>query len=572
MLKNTLLILTVGVSFVLSRTINFRVISFGEKVQVQIVNGKAYNLKRDNSGDPNEILFTKKVKNLPQDVFQYYYIVDGKRENFERSTGPRTTRTYIEFYGRNDSYKSLKQFSYPDNHWNRSIGKTELFDDSYIPTVHISGNTAESLFANPKVQYYHLERVTFYLKNEAKVAKNVRADPKNRNFAKFQIKMKLNESESLYGRYLLKLRNGGEDPTNLRQFIYGNMIQAVGIPSIHSIMVRLYYNKKPMGLYTLQEEAYSDSFIKSEFYGNSTSLSINAPTPLGLTLDGTTGADFEYYPNNLDYYEPFDLKIGTEEDKKNKLVAFCGAISKLNTKNARQVKQFEKEWFDINTFHKAMAIEYLTADWDGYWYSTSNFAIYEDPTQATKNTRKFYYITQDHDETFGVGLESPYNTDGKNHPKNSYKTLIRDTWHLSEDDALHRTLVDKFIASSPDLQKRFEKTLISVVQNIFNPVTFREVVSSYYTRYQPEMEWDFSFKRTYVPSKKMAKNTPVYTYSDFVTNMQKGVDGLDWGLYEWVSLRAEAVKKEFCFTWKGDKNPPKCTRNYHDYYKKKREK
>ncbi|OUM70051.1 hypothetical protein PIROE2DRAFT_66760 [Piromyces sp. E2] len=132
--------------------------------------------------------------------------------------------------------------------------------------------------------------------------------------------------------------------------------------------------------------------------------------------------------------------------------------------------------------------------------------------------------------------------------------MLNKKWSISERDTEHRTLVDKFIAGSPALQKRFQDTLIAIVQTILNPVAFREVVESYRARYEPEMEWDFSFKRPYDPGK--ISGIPIYTFKHFQENFEKGVGGLHWGIYQWVEERAEALKKEFCITWKGDKNPP----------------
>jgi len=529
-----------------TRPVTFKVISFGTKTQVY-VNGKKYTLPAS-TGEP---FFKGKLTTAPDGEFTYYYIVDGVKENFKRKCAANATATYNDFYGRKDTIKPLETFKYPDNHWNRSIGKTTLFDDSYIPTIHMTGSVTEKFFHNPYMTNVKLEKVTFYLRDSQKVFTNVPVTAKNRGFDKFQIKMTLGKSASLYGRYLLKFRNGSEDPTNLRQTIYGNINQAIGIPSIHSVMVRVYYNMKPVGFYTMQEEAFSDSFIRSEFYGNPTTETIEAPSPLGYALDCSTGSDFEYKPQNISYYDPFVVKTGESIDR---LLSFCNALEKLDTKNEKDLKEFEDKWFDIETFHKAMAMEYLTGDWDGYWYFTSNFAFYDDPLQSTDSTYKFYFITQDHDETFGVGLTEPTNTVGRDFPKLSYTTMLRDHWHLDEFDADHRTLVDKLIGSSPALKKRFEDILVSIVENIFNPVAFKKVVDSYYQRYQPEVVWDYSFTRPFKPS---ITPVPNWGLADFEANFDSPVGGLEWGLYEWVTLRAEAIKQEFCITWEGDTNPPK---------------
>ncbi|KAG4101633.1 hypothetical protein H8356DRAFT_1653789 [Neocallimastix lanati (nom. inval.)] len=537
----------------ISRTVVFKVISFGSKTYVNIVGGNKYEMKPINTDD---ILHTINVSNVPNEAFEYNYIVDDEEENFIRTLNPNIYTTYNEFYGRKDTVKKLKTFNHPPNlsNWNRSIGKTKLFDDTYIPTLHITGENVENFFHDPNTyENTNLENVKFYLKNSVETFSNVPASAKNRGFSRFQFQLWLDNdilgSKGINGRYVFKLRTGSEDPLNLRQLIYGNIIQTIGMPSLHSIMVRVYYNKKPVGFYTLQESVITYSFIQAEFYGDPSTETINPPKALGFVLDGTTGSDFEYRPEDPNYYAVFDVKPNENRDK---LVSLTKAINELNTENELELAEFESKWFDIDTFHKAMAMEYLTGDWDGYWYTTGNFAVYDDPTQSTNSTYKFYFITQDHDETFGVGLWEAINKVGKKFPELSYTTMINRKWHIIDDDAEHRVLVDKFISSTPKLQKRFEKTLLSIVVNIFNPVSFREVVDTYYERYQPEVKWDYSFTRPYVVENQI----PNFGYEDFIKNFEVGLDGLNWGLYEWVELRAESIKREFCITWKGDKNPP----------------
>ncbi|OUM62627.1 hypothetical protein PIROE2DRAFT_11059 [Piromyces sp. E2] len=544
------LALLAGAAF--GRKASFKLISFGKKAQLQIVNGSKYDLSALN----DDVLYGVTVSNAPDNAFQYYYIIDGEKESFKRSFAKGASTTHNEFFGRKDTVKELKTFKHPKNFktWDRTIGKTELFDDSYIPTIHITGSKAKKFFQNPvKYEDSKLEKVTFYLKDTVETFSSVSSSAKNHEFSKFQIKMKLGKNskgeKGFNGRYVLKLRNGTEDPLNLRQLVYGNIIRELGMPSLHSVMCRVYYDKKPAGFYTLQETVPTESFITTEFYGNPKTGKASPPKKLGYVFDGTTGSDFEYKTDE-DYYSVFDMT--SDDQSYDRLMAFTKAIKKLNTQNDKEVADFEKKWFDIDTFHKAMAMEYLTGDWDGYWYTTANFAIYDDPNESTKNTYKFYFITQDHDETFGVGLQDDINTVGKKFPTVSYTTMLNRTWHIAEDDAKYRTLVDKFIASSPKLHKRFHETLLAIVQNIFNPVAFREVVDSYYERYEPEVKWDYSFTRPHVVSDQW----PNWGYKDFVSGFDNALDGLDWGLYEWVDLRANAIKKEFCITWEGDANPP----------------
>jgi len=547
MFKNIILFFALYASSVLSRDVTFKVISFGSKTQLKIVDGSKYNLPLVKN---DEILYGGKVTNLPDTDIKYYYIVDGVKEPFTRIIELNKSNTDNEFFGREQTVKKLEEFSYPDNHWNRATENTPLFDTSYIPTVHIVGGDAETFFTKPKKNRdFIMEKVTFYFKNKKKVVKNVTTTCKNKNVPKFQIKMEFNED--VYGRDILKFRNSGEDPTNLRQFVYGNMIHALGMPSLRSNMVRVYYNKKPAGFYVLQDEAYSEGFLRTEFYNNDDSNSI------GCAYDGTCGADVDYPGEET--YGPYDL---TTCGTKTPLMKLGEALSKLDPKNANQVKEYEKKWFDIDTFHKAMAVEYLTGDWDGYWFATSNFVLYNDPSEdfsgkvqsetssnngSSEKTYKFYFLTQDHDETFGIGLEPPHNNDGMNFTKLSYKTMLRDRWHVGEDDAEHRILVDKFIGGSPALQSRFENTLKNVVKNIFNPKQFNRVLDSYLERYEAEMDWDYSFERVYKPTDDDGPR--LFTLEEAKKNIEGPIDGVRWGIKDFVQQRAEALKEEFGISW-----------------------
>jgi len=95
--------------------------------------------------------------------FSYNYIEDNIKEKFTRSLSSDVTSTYNDFYGRKDTIKALGTFQYPDNHWDRSIGKTEVFDDSYIPTVHVTGDKVDSFFV--KASSSTFDHITFYFKN-----------------------------------------------------------------------------------------------------------------------------------------------------------------------------------------------------------------------------------------------------------------------------------------------------------------------------------------------------------------------------------------------------------------------
>jgi hypothetical protein len=503
---------------------------------------------------------------------KYHYIADGKDENFERDFDDSLKdRTYNDFFGRKETIKQLYQFGFPTNkRWNRSIRKQELFDDSYIPTVYIDGGT--EFFKNAPNGTSYFTKLTFYLKDNIHYFNNVPVACKNRNEDKFQLRFGLPgdaENKTPTKRSVLKLRASSEDPAFIRQIIYSDILHAIENPTHESVAVRVYTDGIPVGLYVLQEDVTTKSFIRSAFYGDEkTGLISVSSSELGFPLDCATGADF-------DVGEKLSSFIPLEDGNNSRIEPLRKAMAAVDVNDKSSIENFSKTWFDLDIFFKALAVEYLAGHWDSYWYYTTNFVMYDDPKESTENTFKFYFVDQDFDLTWGCGLSDDINRYGKDFPSKSYTEDVNRTWNIGGSDGPNRYAVDKFLSGG--LTKgMFEAYLVSIVKHIFNPVAMKAKVDSYAERLRPELEWDYSFKKLYTSANSKKYN---FNIEDFDTGILTGGKRHEWGILDWTEMRAKAVCSEFGFEYDSvpltpaaakkvkvkDVEPMKAGGNYEEY-------
>jgi len=535
MYKNILLIFAF-LALAAARSVKFYTIiaiNVTDKVTVKI-GSKSYALTKLNKHAP----VYQATITVSDSQLTYTYYVDNKSDGFTRTLTKGATTTHNEFFGRKDTVKELPQF--PQLYkWTRSVGKGELFDDSYIPTVHISGTKANTMFTAKSPSATYLEKVDFILKDSVYSFKSVAAWPKNKSWNKFQFRVQLN-NDGIEGRYILKFRDNNEDPTFMRQDLYGDIMNALGYPTIQSIKTRVYVDGKAVGYYILQEEAASPSFVRAAFHGdNNGHYLITDKEKLGHPLECSTGADFFYTGNDFYSFQPY--RDETYDNSRLKLL--CKQFENLNVNNSSQLKTFEQKWFDIDTFFKAIAMQYLTGHWDSYWLYSTNFAVYDDPTQSSSSNYKFYFICQDWDGTFGLNLDLS-NHAYQGFMESSYKDLVNKEWKVDEYDTEHRYAIDKLL-SNATLRARFETILKNIVKNIFNPIAISKRLDALVERHRDEVAWNYETINKH-PLRKGSGTQLEWTMDDFETNINTASrHGASFGIKEFVYKRAKLIKEEF---------------------------
>lgn len=521
---------------VYGRIVNFSIIAFANQVTVTFQE-RTLDMKRVD--DYSSVFSASAI--CPDAEFEYSYTVDGVPEGFTRTLEKGVLTTHNEFFGRKDTLMTLKGMGYPEDKplWNRSIGKTALFDDSYIPTVIFDEGSRDFFITGNDT--WTLGRCTIIIKDEIFTEENVPTKAQNRYQDKFQFRIKL--ENKIHKRRVFKFRANPADPTFFRQSLYGDMVAAVGNPVHNQIICRVYLSDgTPIGLYLMIEVTSSKSFIKTQFYGDETTGKVKVPeTGLGYPLDCSTGADFIKGG-------PFYAFQYSEGEDNKKIAYLTDAMHSLDVTDEEEVKKFSREWFDLDVFFRSLCFEYLTGDWDSYWMYTTNFVMYDAPEESTSSTFKYYFIDQDFDLTFGIGLSDKINLYGESFPSQSYKTLVDREWNIAQYDGATREAIDIFLRGGVTTTM-FENHLIDIVKHVFNPVACGRRIEEYVRRYTDEVEWDYGISRLHIGADPN-KTRYVWNMNDYYENLEDTPkSSVKWGFKQWIRMRAEAVASEFGFEW-----------------------
>lgn len=313
-----------------------------------------------------------------------------------------------------------------------------------------------------------------------------------------------------------------EDPTQMREKLYADVLKAMGTYGNEANMVRFFINGEGFGTFNLLDDVTQYSYINALFYGG------KPPAEKGPLFDGASGASFNYSATG-DYYSFTPNPEGpTSYDS---LDDMCKAFSELNFQDDNAVNAFNKQ-LDIDSIVRFMVMEYLAGQWDGYWMEQTNDGAYQDPTD-----KKWYLLEQDFDATFGVNLDVP---EGKEFVKVSYTAF---------PERYPGGILINNLLKNPGIKNTFETYLKDTVQILFNNVTLTNRVLAYHDFILPDLQWDRSIKQQ-SPGTNFGWTFDQCTQNLFqgVTAATPGVGGAAWGLVEWIAAKSEAVAKEFSIT------------------------
>lgn len=510
-------------TLVQAAVVQFNVISpESETVQVN-VNGALTTLK---PVSPNVPLYTGFAE--VGDETSYNYVADSEEEKFTRTLHSGVEKTFNEFFGRPITYANIPQLPRPlDNgkQWTRSDKDPDLFDTNYIPTIFVTGRPSDMnrLVKTVPKKKFKVE-LTMVGKDYYKTFKNVKFSitgaGKIDNPAKQSWRWTFDEGDFINNRNNFKIRHMEEDPTQMREKLYADILRSMGTYANQANMVRLYVNGEGYGTFNMLDDIPKYSYIRANFYAG------NPPAQMGPLYNGATGAGFQVLDE--DAYDMFKVTKGSPEDA-DAILSLAEAFADLDIMDDEAVDRFDREIFDVDQFLRFMVMEYLAGHWDGYWMMQTNDGAYKDYA----NNDKWYYLGHDYDATFGVNL----GIDVMNYSYTDYPSLYPDA-----------VLINGFL-KNPRLHARFESYIVDTVKAIFNKRVLGDRVTAYHRFIAPDLKWDRSIKQR-SPGKYFG-----WTFEQTYENMFERVDspnknggGADYGLLEWVEKKSNFVAKDIGFS------------------------
>jgi len=529
----------------------FSVVSFDGECKLN-VGGTAYDMAPDTA-----VPFLYHADAPVKAGTKYNYVCGGKND-VERTLNGENT--FNELVGRVNTITDMPEFGYPNNDpWTRSIGRGELFDQTYVPIIIVDGSKDFFVKAGHASSF---NKVYFVCKDSAYGFDNVKiAETKNDEEKKFQFTINL-PNEGINHRDVFKFRPSSTDLSFIRQMLYGDIAHAIGNPAHESVAARVYLKDGTgIGLYVLQEDVTSESFIRTAFFGNKDgSIKQYTPTPI---YDCSTGADFnENDPHQLGGFQNHQ----NEADPKIELLEAIRKINHADVSDLEQIRDIDENWLDLDTLFKALALEYLTGHWDSFWFLTSNFVTYH-PYDETEGEiyvdlkkYKYYFIDQDFDQTWSIGLADKF-AKLPTTPYTDYVNKDEKFWK-SSDDAGTRVIINKFLGcdGKPSCHTKdvFEEHLKNIVKFVFNPVAIGKKVDGYRARLDEEMKCDHSFPRLHTGTE--GKMDQYDTYEFYDRSFSEGVN-FSHTILGWTTLMADNVCKQFGFEYNTEPITPDTAQN-----------
>lgn len=272
-----------------------------------------------------------------------------------------------------------------------------IFDDAAVPRIDLTMTTSnlQSLYADPESNTEYYATFTFtrggITEGPLDVAVRFRGDTiRHKQKKSFRISFNSYDSDfNYYGIEKMDLNAEVSDPSLLRSKLSWDLFRYLGVSGSRCNHALLYINNAFYGVY-LNTEHIDERFAKSRFDNNDGNLFRNR-WPADLSYLGSSQDDYKYEYDNRRVYA---LRTNEKWDDYEDLTKL---ITTLNLYSGDQLKDELEALINVQQYLKALAVDVMTGNWDGYAGDKNNFYLYRDQV-----TGRFEYIPYKLGNSFGI--------------------------------------------------------------------------------------------------------------------------------------------------------------------------
>ncbi len=353
-----------------------------------------------------------------------------------------------------------------------------LFDDTELPRIDlsISGSNLQSLYTDPEsnTEYF---AVFYFTRGDSivgplDVGLRFRGDTiRNKEKKSFRISFNsIDSGAELYGIEKMDLNAEVNDPSLIRSKLGWDLFRYLGVPASRSNHVLLYINNNFYGVY-LNTEHIDERFVKSRFDNNDGNLYRNL-WPADLVY---LGASQEVYKYEYQGRRAYALRTNEDWDDYEDLAVL---ITSLDQNSGASLKASLENLINVQQFLKAMAVDVITGNWDGYSGDKNNYFLYRDQVSG-----RFEYIPYNLENSVGIDFREV-----------DWTTRSIYNWNLSLRPLFEKILeVDEYREQYTFYLKRVAAYVSSAAFNN-ELLRWRQQISSFVEvdSYYPR-DWGFSF-------------------------------------------------------------------------------
>jgi hypothetical protein len=366
----------------------------------------------------------------------------------------------------------------------------------------------------------------------------------SRKYKKVSWGMKLDKK--FLGRKNLRFRALASEPTLIREKLTGEIFRSAGVPIQEGTYARLIINDDVYGLYAVID-GLNKKWIKSYIHGDvkakqGVCYRAYSTPPTGPYADlKYLGEDYEVYAGKgtykVDEYD--DKEISTEDlpTQWKPLIDFTRQYDNWvntygNDKSDKAVDELKK-FLNIENLLRLMAVEALTIGLDGFWFSLSNFAVYQNIQR-----NNYLFIPFDFDQNI-VGSK------GRITEEKSINDCI--TWADLPDEDEHYFVTN--LLSHPQIKSRYDTILAKISRETFAADKVKAYVHAVADLIREDITWNT--EATYRLNTGYIGFENHFTLEEFEKNLDYGhvdynpevnFNDAPYGILEWVELRGNGCR------------------------------